>query len=74
MPLALPCDFDTRAELRLLVKLGVGALGAMTFAGLWMFAVRHDAVGALGTLLVDLLLIGLGRAVLRSRFGAEGRA
>jgi hypothetical protein len=73
MPIDLPYAFDTRHEVRLLLKLGLALLAVMTFGALHLLLVRHDLAGAAGLLLVDVALLVFGRILLRFEPGAEGR-
>jgi hypothetical protein len=73
MPVTLPFDFDTGRETRRLLKGVVALLAVMLAGGLVMLIVRHDALGAAGTLLIDAMLVGFGVILLRMQPGARGR-
>jgi chromate transport protein ChrA len=73
MPFALPYDFDTGRETRRLLKGVIALLAVMLAGGLVMLLVRHDAVGAAGTVLIDAMLVGVGVILVRVQPGACGR-
>jgi hypothetical protein len=70
---ALPFDFDTHRETRLVLKGVIGLLVLMLVFAMVMLFARHDVRGAAGTLLIDAVLLGFGHVVRVRMTGAEGR-